>query len=191
MAVPTITKLSTGPDILRLAFHSLSRPSPSTRSRFGASAVKAKRQGRSRIRTGRSSARRLISRVLISGRLAVALAWPKRKKLRFRVTSPEIRPPSTELRILIGPVTVAAKSSRAISAACWALMSITMPMPSPAATAKLKLPLPLSVPPPAVVPVRLGSSRREPSNWPVALILETTVPVRGLSSRALLVLTLP
>ena len=70
-------------------------------------------------------------------------------------------------------------------------MSIPIPMPSSGSTAKLKLPLPLTVPPPLVTPVNLGSTRREPSKRPTVLMLETTVPVNGLSSRALLVRTRP
>ena len=180
---------STVPPMSRSALHSLSRPSPVTISRLRALALMSSRQGTAAFLRSTTSPRRLSSITLRRGIACAAVARPSTKRLRSSVTSPPITPPRPSVRMVSGPVTVAPRSSRLRSTAFCA--STARSMPNPSAAARLKLPRADTVPPAPAFAVISSTKRREPSKRPRASRSVSKVPVIALSSRALLVRTLP
>ena len=114
------------------------------------------------------------------------MAWPSRKLLFTISTSPEIRPPPRPSdEIAIGPVIVAPRSSRAINTARSASILKSIPMPKP--PVKSKLPCPETRPSLPALAVKLSMTSFDPPNRPAAATPVNTMPVTGLSIRALAV----
>ena len=145
--------------------HSLSRPRPVTASWFCARALMSNPHIIGGAVASARSAGRLISRTLSRGTAAVAVAWPSRKALRTRSTSPEISPLPPSDRMVSGPVTVADTSSRRISSALVAVAEISIPKPR--AAARSKAARPTKVPRPALA-VKLSMTSFDPPKFPRA-----------------------
>ena len=111
------------------------------------------------------------------------------KRLRLRITSPPIVPPAPSDRKVMGPVTVAAMSSRSSKAALSACSARSMP--TPPMPLKVKRPVPLTDPPFCALAPKLPMTSWAPENRPRAFTLRRRMPVTGLLMVALSVASWP
>ena len=169
------------PPIARSVVQRLSIPSPRT-IKSPPATLRSSVHGVRSASSITSSASRPMWRTARRGTADAALALPSVKRPRSSLSCPDIRPPRPSERIVSGPVTVAAISSR--SSNC-ALTTLNLRSSCGRPPEKSTDPAPAIVPPAGVLPPIWSSTRRDPPKRPLALRFCTTMPVTALSIRAL------